>query len=407
MARYHINSKGEPGVCRAKLACPFGGDEAHFASKEEAREAYEVKSALLTANLEESQAAIEAQERVHEDLETALEEATARLRKGAASVEEVQALRAELKASTDALRATVHARLYWEKEAIEAGLMEKRERPLLTDAAKRENAKYRKTIKTKRTFKMPMSEETYRCLVNEFTAWSGLEREEAKRLLRAYDEESGLTRDEYVTGLFQTHYDTTRDRVYLDLETTSFHPTTGEIIEIGIVRVNPQGEVVATVDERFDMEDKHFRDHVGTGPVDVHKIAPEDIRGKATFRDPEVQARLGEHLNDPDVILVAHNANFENAWLNHNLDGYQELHDPNSAENIAGKRAAARIQDTRNLAMFLGHNLPNTKLESFTQGNGVAYVDSHSAFPDAEMTWKALTAFQKNVAAAPRGQRPS
>lgn len=42
MARYHINSKGEAGICRAhKGACPFGGDDNHFPTAELARAVYE------------------------------------------------------------------------------------------------------------------------------------------------------------------------------------------------------------------------------------------------------------------------------------------------------------------------------------------------------------------------------
>ncbi len=43
MAKYHINAKGEPGVCQALKNCPFGGEAAHYASAQEAREAYELK----------------------------------------------------------------------------------------------------------------------------------------------------------------------------------------------------------------------------------------------------------------------------------------------------------------------------------------------------------------------------
>jgi hypothetical protein len=44
MARYHINAQGNPGVCHAKKACPFGDmDSDHYSSKEDARSAYEVK----------------------------------------------------------------------------------------------------------------------------------------------------------------------------------------------------------------------------------------------------------------------------------------------------------------------------------------------------------------------------
>lgn len=43
MAKFHINpATGDPGPCRAKQQCPFGDMESdHYASKEEARAAYE------------------------------------------------------------------------------------------------------------------------------------------------------------------------------------------------------------------------------------------------------------------------------------------------------------------------------------------------------------------------------
>ena len=41
MAKYHINYRGESGVCQALSTCPFGGPEDHFSSPEEARLAYE------------------------------------------------------------------------------------------------------------------------------------------------------------------------------------------------------------------------------------------------------------------------------------------------------------------------------------------------------------------------------
>lgn len=39
MAKYHINSKGVPSICRAEKGnCPFGGDEQHFSNVNEAQE---------------------------------------------------------------------------------------------------------------------------------------------------------------------------------------------------------------------------------------------------------------------------------------------------------------------------------------------------------------------------------
>jgi len=50
MAKYHLNSKGEPGNCRAaKGNCPFGSDDQHFSTKEAARSAYEKEMAAFDA----------------------------------------------------------------------------------------------------------------------------------------------------------------------------------------------------------------------------------------------------------------------------------------------------------------------------------------------------------------------
>ncbi len=48
MTKYHVNSEtGEPGPCRALYSCPFGSEEQHFSSKEEARAAYEEQMSEL------------------------------------------------------------------------------------------------------------------------------------------------------------------------------------------------------------------------------------------------------------------------------------------------------------------------------------------------------------------------
>ena len=46
MAKYHINAKGEAGQCRAEAGgCPFGGEESHYPSKENAQKAFELSNA--------------------------------------------------------------------------------------------------------------------------------------------------------------------------------------------------------------------------------------------------------------------------------------------------------------------------------------------------------------------------
>jgi hypothetical protein len=41
MAKYHINAKGESGICRATRECPFGGENEHYDTAADARRAYE------------------------------------------------------------------------------------------------------------------------------------------------------------------------------------------------------------------------------------------------------------------------------------------------------------------------------------------------------------------------------
>jgi hypothetical protein len=43
MAKYHINTKGNPGLCKASKNCPFGDDAHHYSSQEEAQSAYELQ----------------------------------------------------------------------------------------------------------------------------------------------------------------------------------------------------------------------------------------------------------------------------------------------------------------------------------------------------------------------------
>ena len=49
MDRYHINAKGEPGLCRAQSRCPFGGPSDHYNSLQEAQKVYEERQAQQVA----------------------------------------------------------------------------------------------------------------------------------------------------------------------------------------------------------------------------------------------------------------------------------------------------------------------------------------------------------------------
>ena len=52
MVKYHISpASGRPNICRAKVKCPIGGESDHYASKEEARAAYEKKMSQDLGNV--------------------------------------------------------------------------------------------------------------------------------------------------------------------------------------------------------------------------------------------------------------------------------------------------------------------------------------------------------------------
>lgn len=47
MSKFHVNANGNPGTCSANTGnCPFGGDEVHFSSKDDARTYYELSQKI-------------------------------------------------------------------------------------------------------------------------------------------------------------------------------------------------------------------------------------------------------------------------------------------------------------------------------------------------------------------------
>jgi hypothetical protein len=57
MTNYHINPEtGEPGICRATKKCRFGEMTAHYATADEARQAYEIQMQIEERKWEDAQA---------------------------------------------------------------------------------------------------------------------------------------------------------------------------------------------------------------------------------------------------------------------------------------------------------------------------------------------------------------
>lgn len=255
-------------------------------------------------------------------------------------------------------------------------------------------------------------------LESELSAWADITPLEARELFinAAQPSDSDLTFDERCIEIFQTTGKKwKKDRVFIDLETTALDPYLGEIIEIGIVRVTPEGEVVKEIDERFDLERADVRDILGVGATHIHRISPEDVVGKRKFSDPEVQKEIGEILNDPEVVIVPHHAAFEHSHLSQHLDGYHAAHVKESAESL--KRRTKTFQngvprvatsDTRVICTYLMRSSKNT-LEEFATSNGISEEEyketAHGAYADADMTFRALWRYRNTMQKLPRGSR--
>lgn len=200
-------------------------------------------------------------------------------------------------------------------------------------------------------------------------------------------------REEYAKGGPTTW---TKDLVSVDIETSGMGPNSGEIIEIGIRRTRPDGTLVEEYEERFGVRDERILNILGTGAQDVHKIAPDDIRGKRSFSHPEVQAKVKALLMDDNAIDVAHNKPFEERWFDQNIPGFRKHRARLTTARFQAERAGKKhpepkpIMDTMFHSRYLTPESPNNKLATFTEANGIPYEDAHSALPDAQMTQRAV-----------------
>lgn len=252
----------------------------------------------------------------------------------------------------------------------------------------------------------------------ELAAWADIHPLEARQLFvqAAQPSDSHLSFDERCLEIFQTTGKRwKKNRVFIDLETTALDPYLGEIIEIGIVVVDPAGDIVLKIDERFDLEREDARDILGVGATHIHHIAPEDVVGKRKFSDPAVQKMLGDVLNDPEVVIVPHHAAFEHSHLSQQLDGYHATHVKESAESLRRRTKTFQngvpsvlTSDTRVICTYLMRSARNT-LEEFATSNGIAQEEytetAHGAFADADMTFRALWRYRKRMQELPKGER--
>jgi DNA polymerase-3 subunit epsilon len=95
----------------------------------------------------------------------------------------------------------------------------------------------------------------------------------------------------------------------IDVETTGLWPSVDRVVEIGLVRLSPCGEEIASWTTVIDPD----RD---VGASEIHGLTAGDLRGAPRFADvaPGFLAMIG------GTRIAAHNARFDLAFLTHELD---------------------------------------------------------------------------------------
>ncbi|MDI6856777.1 MAG: helicase C-terminal domain-containing protein [Dehalococcoidia bacterium] len=162
--------------------------------------------------------------------------------------------------------------------------------------------------------------------------------------------------------------------VALDLETTGLSPESCEIIEVGAVRFDLNGEI-----ESFQALVRPR----GRVPLFVHRltsIRAEDLKRAPTFSEiaPGLTAFLG------DLPVVAHNASFDLSFL--------------AAQGFAPPAVAF---DTYDLASLLLWEAGEYSLQSVAQHLGVDFPQRHRALADAQAAANVFLRLRSRLAEQP------
>lgn len=119
--------------------------------------------------------------------------------------------------------------------------------------------------------------------------------------------------------------------IVLDTETTGFEPHLGHrLVEIGCLEIEdfiPTGRSFHVyIDPERDMPPDAER---------VHGLSAQFLRGKPRFADPDVVDAFLDFVRDAPI--VAHNATFDRAFVNHELGlcGREHLHELRWVDTLA------------------------------------------------------------------------
>lgn len=172
-------------------------------------------------------------------------------------------------------------------------------------------------------------------------------------------------------GWVEKLYRSDRPFYIVDLETTGFAKE-DSVIQLSAVDART-GELVV---DRFYMPDPDVCEVRGLGPVDVHRITWDDVKGQPTFT--EAYAELKELFDG--AALMVHNKKFESMHLEKRFDNLLWV-------------------DSMDFAKKLCPGITSWSLKSWVSFEGGAYPeDSHRADVDCRTTFEAFQRMRKRLA---------
>jgi hypothetical protein len=175
-----------------------------------------------------------------------------------------------------------------------------------------------------------------------------------------------------------------------DIETTSRDPDRGYIINAGMAFMD-----LAPGNDPHDGHAVYFgipsQYEAGVPLSDIHQITWTDLAGKKPFREDHKaqEALLAAFKHYP---LMAHNAAFEDSWLQLHLDGYAEARKAGKIVPI-DTRDICRALDPE--VRFLSWEAKPASLEAWAQRRGVLAADEeerHLGLDDTDLMFRTLIA---------------
>lgn len=179
--------------------------------------------------------------------------------------------------------------------------------------------------------------------------------------------------------------DSTKKLIFIDIETTSFTPLNGEIIEYAYLVTDLNGNILEEKECLCGVEDSTIHSFREIPTEDITGIKYEFIKNSELFNNSKYYKNLEELLLDDNYIIVAHNASFEDSWFSFNVPGYFEKNHPFSFL----RKDFGKVIDTKFQSKILDMQKHN-RLQDFSKLYGIDYKNAHRAINDVNFMYKAF-----------------